>query len=373
MGRIWEYVYWRLPLGKKQFFEKVGDLKQAVETSIRNNYNYKNELHGRLDSLTFEVNRLHEENARLERIITHYHKQDMMMFWENFRRQDESTLDAKKRFFSGLPIAKGVNRNLQLLEKDLLKAFADICDENQLKYWLYAGTLLGAVRHKGFIPWDDDVDTCMAREDIDKLREILKGNSEYQLTVKYDPIGLCKQIRFCYRDSTLPVFVDVFPFDWVREATVESWEKNQEAKRDLIRAISDERNPIIVKFREAGCVDDGSSIGVEIEKIFDKYYNQLCEEGIICNKEIAKGCVYGFDSCSYCNDNNLIAKDIFYPLQKIEFEGDEYYVPNKYIYVLKEVYGEDFYTFPCGEPHFIHADWKKNEKLLEEEVKKRVK
>ena len=89
-------------------------------------------------------------------------------------------------------------------------------------------------------------------------------------------------------------------------------------------------------------------------------------------KKMQKG-AYSFDSWSYCNDNNLISKEIFYPLQKIEFEGDEYYVPNKYIYVLKEVYGEDFYTFPCGEPHFIHADWKKNEKLLEEEVKKRVK
>ena len=46
---------------------------------------------------------------------------------------------------------------------------------------------------------------------------------------------------------------------------------------------------------------------------------------------------------------------------------------NNYIYILEELYGYDFYTFPCGEPHFVHADWKKNEKILEEEVKKRIK
>ena len=191
MGRIWEYVYWRLPLGKRQFFDKVVDIKQAIENikraieiSIRDNYNYKNELYGKLESLTGEVKILQEENARLEKIITHYHKQDMQMFWQEYRREGESTADAQKRFFLALPEAKGVTRNLQLLEKDLLKALITICDAHDIPCWLYSGTLLGAVRHKGFIPWDDDLDTCMAREDIDKLRDILKDNTEYKLSTK---------------------------------------------------------------------------------------------------------------------------------------------------------------------------------------------
>ena len=229
------------------------------------------------------------------------------------------------------------------------------------------------MRHKGFIPWDDDVDTCMAREDIEKLREILKDHQEYRLTVRYDAGGFCKQIRFTYKDTTIPVFIDIFPFDWISEASYEKWEENQKIRKELKTEITDEGNPLIQEFRRAGCVDDDSAIGIQIAEIFNKYYKKLYDKNIICAKEDAKGCLYSFDSWSYCNDNNLISKEIFYPLQKIEFEGDEYYVPNKYIYVLKEVYGEDFYTFPCGEPHFIHADWKKNEKLLEEEVKKRVK
>ena len=366
MGRIWEYVYWRLPLGEKQFFEKVGDLKQSVT-------NYRNEIHGRLDGLNFEINRLHEENARLERIITHYHKQDMTMFWEGYRKSGESTADAQKRFFLSMPKAKGINRNLQLLEKDLLRALIMICEEHKLSYWLYAGTLLGAVRHKGIIPWDDDVDTCMAREDLEKLREILKDNSEYRLTVKYDPWGFCRQVRFCYKDSKLPVFVDVFPFDWARTATRESWEANHKIKMELKNEIMDENNPLIQKFRAAGCVDVDSAIGKQVAKIFDKYYKRLHEENILCSKEEAEGFLFSYDSWNPCDDSNINAVAQFFPLQRLEFEGIECNVPNQYMYILQELYGNDFYTFPCGEPHFLHADWKKNEKLLAEEVKKRVK
>ena len=373
MRRIWEYVYWRLPLGKKQFFDKVVDLKKAIEISIRDNYNYKTELYEKLESLTGEVKKLQEENVRLEKVITHYHKQDMQMFWQEYRKEGEATADAQKRFFLSLPKAQGVNRNLQLLEKNLLKAFIEICEKNQLDYWIYAGSLLGTVRHKGFIPWDDDVDTCMPREDIERLREFLKDNEQYRLTVKYDAWGFCKQIRFCYKDSKLPIFIDVFPFDWACSATRETWEANHQAKIELKAEITDESNSLIREFRAVGCVDDDSAIGKQVAKIFDKYYTRLHEENILCSKEEAEGFLFSYDSWNPCDDSNINAVAQFFPLQRLEFEGIECNVPNQYTYILQELYGNDFYTFPCGEPHFIHADWKKNKKLLAEEVKKRVK
>ena len=54
-------------------------------------------------------------------------------------------------------------RQLQLTQLELLKVFDRICRKHDIKYSLYAGSLLGAVRHKGFIPWDDDLDVCMSR------------------------------------------------------------------------------------------------------------------------------------------------------------------------------------------------------------------
>ena len=59
--------------------------------------------------------------------------------------------------------------NLQDKMLDILKYFAEICEKNSLTYWAGAGTCLGAIRHKGFIPWDDDLDIYMPRDDYEKL------------------------------------------------------------------------------------------------------------------------------------------------------------------------------------------------------------
>lgn len=65
-------------------------------------------------------------------------------------------------------------RNLQLRMLDILLVVADICEKNNICYWIEFGTLLGAVRHKGFIPWDDDLDISIYEDDYDRFQEICK-------------------------------------------------------------------------------------------------------------------------------------------------------------------------------------------------------
>ena len=78
-----------------------------------------------------------------------------------------------------IPPAEGLLRQLQLAELMLIKEIDRVCSQNDIKYWLDWGTLLGSYRHKGFIPRDDDVDLAMMREDLaDKIKlstEELKG------------------------------------------------------------------------------------------------------------------------------------------------------------------------------------------------------
>lgn len=99
------------------------------------------------------------------------------------RRRRDRSLDAKledirnlliyNHPISSVPPATGKLRLLQDGNTVLLALFARKCRENGLRYWLDYGTLLGAVRHRGFIPWDDDLDVSMMRPEFDRLLELL--------------------------------------------------------------------------------------------------------------------------------------------------------------------------------------------------------
>ena len=74
-------------------------------------------------------------------------------------------------------------RTLQMAQLGILKAFHEFCEAHGLKYYMCNGTILGAVRHQGFIPWDDDIDVCMMREDYQKFLGMKEEFKEVGLLV----------------------------------------------------------------------------------------------------------------------------------------------------------------------------------------------
>lgn len=119
-------------------------------------------------------------------------------------------------------------RKLQLAELEILNEFVRVCEKWSLRYYLVGGTLLGAVRHKGFIPWDDDIDVAMPREDYDKFatvcREELGPDYFYQSPetdlhyfLTYAKIRRngteVYEKRFKNAAFHKGIFIDIFPLD----------------------------------------------------------------------------------------------------------------------------------------------------------------
>lgn len=120
-------------------------------------------------------------------------------------------------------------RRLQLGELDILNEFVRICEKHNLTYYLVGGTLLGAVRHQGFIPWDDDIDVGMPREDYDRFAQIavqeLAPHYFYQ-SPDTDPcyfLSYAKirkngteiyEERFKNAKFHKGIFIDIFPLDF---------------------------------------------------------------------------------------------------------------------------------------------------------------
>ncbi len=124
-------------------------------------------------------------------------------------------------------------KHVQNLELKILKEIISICETHGLKYYAYAGTLLGTIRHGGFIPWDDDIDIIMFRDDYEKLLKIM----ETELSDEFYVLNICKQKDYympisqvCLKGTRfensyeLPtshvkgICMDIFPLDNISES-----------------------------------------------------------------------------------------------------------------------------------------------------------
>ena len=99
---------------------------------------------------------------------------------------------------------------------ELLKVFADICKAHDIQWWLCSGTLLGAARHKGFIPWDDDVDVSMMKKDYKKLKKIMRNweDKRYFIHSMENDIEYKNAFgHFAYKGEDKFICFDIFPIE----------------------------------------------------------------------------------------------------------------------------------------------------------------
>ncbi len=224
----------------------------------------------------------------------------------------------------------------------LLKIIDDIATRNNIQYWIDAGSLIGVVRHNGFIPWDDDLDISMIKDDYIKLVSLLtdycKDHDDVYLYFKspqsYHTCNFFAS-RSCYTRAEktailIPVKVDLRPVN-VIDSTKESIEENNK--------LRDIANYIIYNKRYG--YYDGKKLNRKQRKAFFNYYNS--KYGLLSS--IKKDSLLVHPYFEYSNQFELKYDDIF-PLKKHKFCDFEVSIPNNTEYLLGRLYG-DYMTLPA--------------------------
>ena len=185
-------------------------------------------------TLSDEVWKLREQNMDLQKRCSelndfgHLCRGDLdahdahmkLMMWNAMRRDGETLEETKKAFFGQLSTDDERMLLLQRGNSQLLFDFSELCKQLGIEYWLMFGSLLGAVRHGGFIPWDDDLDVGMTRDDAQKLANAVNGDNRYRISSVFDYFAHCWQLRFMYSDEDNPCFIDLFIFDFSKDVDV---------------------------------------------------------------------------------------------------------------------------------------------------------
>ncbi len=241
-------------------------------------------------------------------------------------------------------------KKLQAVQKEILDEIVRICNKHDITVFLSGGTLLGAVRHKGFIPWDDDLDVCMFREDYDKFVNIVKAELADKYT--YIDYNVEKDYAMCFakiiKNNTVllernanpkvrnGIYVDVFPLDYIGDSPDAGKYANKLPVYKLL--LLSKCHYRVVKRLSPKVKYGLKAIGLFYTK------NRLKKNIEKCIKEIAKG------EAKYCYEitdsgvDRAISKRYnvsdYAEIVKLEFEGSTYNAPSNFDNVLKALYGD---------------------------------
>lgn len=236
-----------------------------------------------------------------------------------------------------VPHAVGVHAAVQELMMRCFREFDRVCRKNDLKYWLDFGTLLGGVRHRGFIPWDDDIDIGMPIADFRRLAEI--ADTEFADT--------CCRLKIIPSQIGKILHVEFMPEtdeDWV--AFID-WQ----LKGKLAFAVD------IFPYYYTDCdLNTVRNVLSDGRARRDEIFGQLCE---YCDFSGAAKMIDEINQTIASDSGDLLflgletgvyqphvmkTSDVF-PLREIEFEGMSAFAPNNYNKILSKTYG-DYYAFP---------------------------
>lgn len=247
---------------------------------------------------------------------------------------------------------------LQMLEK-----FDEICQKHNLTYYAYYGTLLGAVRHQGFIPWDDDIDVVMFRDDYEKFQAIapeeFKEPYFYQNTYTDRVMWALSMIRDSRTTAVEPqfrhlgssfhqgIFIDIFPFDNVKDGVNSQFETIEQIQQLLWLSIV---NPeAIIKAMEEGqklylgtdfLINHLQKNVQEKFKIFESFNRSCLEQSKKVNYLIEE--IYPDEvSCK------SVEKDWFHDIIYLPFEHLQIPAPAEYDKILTQCYG-NYHQFVQG-------------------------
>ena len=239
-----------------------------------------------------------------------------------------------------VPPADGELRQIQLANLVLLDELDYVCRTNNIPYWLDGGTLLGAVRHKGFIPWDDDIDVGMLSQDYANLVDIFNKSSRDDNIYadlcygdeKSDTLLIKIKHKLCPH-----LFVDIFPF-YNYGKIINSEEQIKQTKN-------------IKRYRKKIKKDICSTKNKN--ELFVFFQNKM-KNDIVSNVENTENnesnLVWGIEYNHKWN-NWFTNHDVIFPLKSIVFEGKEYMSMNNPDAFLSRVYG-NYMDYPdkitCG-------------------------
>lgn len=277
-------------------------------------------------------------------IEDHDYKNDYLFFASQLHNYEDYN-EMRKTFFLTLPPASGKLRELQLAENFILQRVKDICDANEIQFFLVAGTLLGAIRHHGFIPWDDDIDIGMMEQDCEKLKKYLSNDEYIEMKQYYLKSGsMVYKVKFRFSES---VFIDVFPYVYMNcdENKLEArWKETQE----LTIKYCEEIRLLLQKYININSFSGFPVAFAEMDQEVDALYKYFDEQYMHVGnlKYLTRSIKCGV---AFRTNDEILPIEEALPLLKnaVVFEGKKYDILKGSMRLLMQGYG-DIWTFPSS-------------------------